>query len=132
MAGDGLNHVSMTLTEQLPILQVLVPFVAAPLIVFIGSRSLAWPIAFASSIASLAIAVLLLGQVIDGDVISYHIGGWAPPLGQRLNHSRCSIGQEALCHCIKFRTSFLKGGPWLGGVWIPPQNLGHGTQLYIY
>ena len=41
MAGDGLNHVSMTLTEQLPILQVLVPFVAAPLIVFIGSRSLA-------------------------------------------------------------------------------------------
>ena len=81
MAGDGLNHVSMTLTEQLPILQVLVPFVAAPLIVFIGSRSLAWPSAFASSIASFAIAVLLLGQVIDGDVISYHIGGWAPPLG---------------------------------------------------
>ena len=59
MAGDGLNHVSMTLTEQLPILQVLVPFVAAPLIVFIGSRSLAWLIAFANSIASFAIAVLL-------------------------------------------------------------------------
>ena len=56
MAGDGLNHVSMTLTEQLPILQVLVPFVAAPLIVFIGSRSLAWPIAFAGSIAPFAIA----------------------------------------------------------------------------
>ena len=81
MAGDALNHASMTLTEQLPILQVLVPFVAAPLIVFIGSRALAWPIAFASSVASFVIASLLLGQVINGDVISYHRGGWAPPLG---------------------------------------------------
>ena len=81
MAADALNLASMTLADHLPILQVLVPFVAAPLIVFIGSRSLAWPIAFVTSVASLVVAALLLAQVIDGDVISYHIGGWAPPLG---------------------------------------------------
>ena len=73
MAGDGLNHASMTLTEQLPILQVLVPFVAAPLIVFIGSRALAWPIAFASSVASFAIAVTAVGpgDRRGRDLISY-------------------------------------------------------------
>jgi multicomponent Na+:H+ antiporter subunit D len=71
----------MSLTEQLPVLQVLVPFLAAPLIVFLGSRGLAWILAFGTSAAAFVIAALLLGQVLDGSVISYHIGGWAPPLG---------------------------------------------------
>jgi len=70
-----------TLADQLPILQVLVPFVAAPLTVIIGARRLAWPIAFAASLATLAIALTLLLRVLDGGVISYQIGGWAPPLG---------------------------------------------------
>jgi formate hydrogenlyase subunit 3/multisubunit Na+/H+ antiporter MnhD subunit len=71
----------LTLSDQLPALQVLIPFVAAPLMVFIGVRSLAWPIAFLASLASLVISVLLLQRVIGGSEISYHMGGWAPPLG---------------------------------------------------
>ncbi|MGY9011619.1 MAG: monovalent cation/H+ antiporter subunit D family protein [Rhodobacterales bacterium] len=81
MATDMVHHASMTLTDHLPILQVLVPFMAAPLIVFVGRRELAWPVAFVASVASFVIATLLLLQVIDGDTLSYHIGGWAPPLG---------------------------------------------------
>ncbi|MCB1339991.1 MAG: monovalent cation/H+ antiporter subunit D family protein [Pseudooceanicola sp.] len=81
MATESVVHTAMTLHDHLPVLQILVPFIAAPLTVFIGSRALAWPISFASSVVSLVIAWLLLMQVIDGDVISYHIGGWAPPLG---------------------------------------------------
>ncbi len=74
-------HVARTLIDHLPILVVLVPFLAAPLTVLIGSQRLAWPIAFAASLASFLISIKLLMQVIDGGVISYHIGGWAPPLG---------------------------------------------------
>lgn len=74
-------HVARTLVDHLPILVVLVPFLAAPLTVLIGSRRLAWPIAFLASLISFVISIKLLLQVIDGGVISYHIGGWAPPLG---------------------------------------------------
>ncbi|MGE4610844.1 MAG: monovalent cation/H+ antiporter subunit D family protein [Paracoccaceae bacterium] len=75
------TQTAMTLTDHLPVLQVVVPLVTAPLIVLIGSRRLTWTLAFVASVISFAIAILLLMQVIDGSVISYQIGGWAPPLG---------------------------------------------------
>lgn len=75
------THVAMTLSDHLPILQILVPLVTAPLIVLIGSRRLTWSLAFIASVLSFAIAIMLLMQVIDGSIISYQIGGWAPPLG---------------------------------------------------
>ena len=81
MATEQVHHTALTLADHLPILEVLVPFVAAPLVVVFGSRRLAWPIAFAASAISFVIALLLLLQVLDGSHISYHIGGWAPPLG---------------------------------------------------
>lgn len=71
----------MTLSDHLPILQILVPLVTAPLIVLIGSRRLTWSLSFIASALSFVIAILLLMQVIDGSIISYQIGGWAPPLG---------------------------------------------------
>ncbi|KPU83989.1 cation:proton antiporter [Marinosulfonomonas sp. PRT-SC04] len=74
-------HVARNLMDHLPVLVVLVPFLAAPLIVLLGSRRLAWPIAFTASLTAFLIAIKLLLQVLDGGVISYHLGGWAPPLG---------------------------------------------------
>ncbi len=81
MSAVETQHVARDLMDQLPVLQVAIPLIAAPLIVFIGNRKLAWAIAFAASAAAFVIACTLLWQVIDGSVISYHIGGWAPPLG---------------------------------------------------
>lgn len=81
MATETIQHTALTLAEQLPALQIVVPFVAAPIIVLLGSRRLAWPIAFAASAISFVIAILLLLAVMDGGVISYHMGGWEPPLG---------------------------------------------------
>ena len=78
---ESVHHVALTLAEQLPILQVIVPFIVAPLIVFLGIRQLAWPLAFLASLSCLVISCLLLQQVIDGSEISYKHGGWAPPLG---------------------------------------------------
>jgi|TARA_B110000971_G_scaffold18423_1_gene16910 multicomponent Na+:H+ antiporter subunit D len=81
MATQTVHYTTMALTDHLPILQILIPFIAAPLIVFIGRRELAWAIAFIASAASFVVACLLLSQVIGGGIVSYHIGGWAPPLG---------------------------------------------------
>jgi len=80
-AQHGAEHVALTLVDQLPLLLILVPFVAAPIIVLLGSRRLAWPIAYGAATASFVISIFLLMRVIGGEVISYHIGGWAPPLG---------------------------------------------------
>ncbi len=74
-------HQAAALADHLPMLVVLVPFVAAPLVVVLGSRGLAWWLAFVASVVSTVIAAALLARVFDGSVISYAIGGWAPPLG---------------------------------------------------
>ena len=80
MAGEALAQAAAW-QAQLPVLQVLLPFVAAPLIVVLGWRALAWPLALAASAGAFAISVMLLGQVMGGGAISYALGGWAPPLG---------------------------------------------------
>jgi multicomponent Na+:H+ antiporter subunit D len=81
METEDIHHVAVTLSDHWPILQVLVPFLAAPLIVLIGNRRMAWHLAFAATLAAFAISAVLLLKVIDGGLLSYHIGGWAPPLG---------------------------------------------------
>lgn len=83
MAGgaETVAHQALTLQDHLPVLQILIPFCAAPLVVFLGFRNLAWPIAFAASIASLVCSVYLVMATLDGSFISYHLGGWAPPFG---------------------------------------------------
>lgn len=67
--------------EHLPALQVVVPLLAAPLIVLLRSGRAGWLIATATSWISLAVAVLLLLQVQQSGTISYALGSWAPPWG---------------------------------------------------
>ncbi len=81
MATEGVQHVALSLTDHLPVLVVLIPFLAAPLVVLIGRNRLAWPLAFIAAIGSFVVSAQLLMQVGDGEVLSYHLGGWAPPLG---------------------------------------------------
>jgi multicomponent Na+:H+ antiporter subunit D len=81
VAGETTQHIAKTLVDHLPILPIVIPLIAAPLCVIIGSQRLAWPIAFIASVASFVISALLLAEVSLGGYLSYHIGGWAPPLG---------------------------------------------------
>ncbi len=67
--------------DHLPVLQVIVPLVAALLAALARRPGPAWVIAAAASWISLVISVLLLHQVLTSGVISYHIGGWDPSLG---------------------------------------------------
>ncbi|MDF1846375.1 MAG: monovalent cation/H+ antiporter subunit D family protein [Parvibaculaceae bacterium] len=70
-----------SLSAHMPVLQVIVLLIAAPLCALFGNRHLAWTIAFIAALAAFVISTFLLGSVLDGSVISYHLGGWAPPWG---------------------------------------------------
>ena len=67
--------------EHLPILQVIIPLMAAPACLVIDRPRLVWAFALAIGIATLAISVLLLQQVTSDGVISYALGGWDAPWG---------------------------------------------------
>jgi multicomponent Na+:H+ antiporter subunit D len=67
--------------EHLPALQVVLPLVAAPLIVLMRSPRFAWLATTAVSYGSLVIAATLASRVASGGPFSYALGSWAPPWG---------------------------------------------------
>ncbi len=70
------------ISAHLPILQVVVPLIAAPLgLLFRRTPNLAWLLTLVISWLTLAISVALLAQVLTGGPISYELGSWAPPWG---------------------------------------------------
>jgi len=69
------------IATHLPVLQIVVPLVSAPLCLLLRRGGLAWALALIVSWAALACAVLLLQQVLATGPISYELGGWAPPWG---------------------------------------------------
>ncbi len=81
MVVSEIHTVALRFHDQLPVLQIIVPFVSAPLIVLLSNRKLAWSLAFAASFYALVNAWMLMGLVADGGFLSYQIGGWAPPFG---------------------------------------------------
>lgn len=67
--------------EHAPALLVVLPLVAAPLIVLVRREAFAWLATTAASYACLVLAVGLITRVADTGVISYAMGSWAPPWG---------------------------------------------------
>ncbi|WP_066961451.1 monovalent cation/H+ antiporter subunit D family protein [Microbulbifer sp. Q7] len=66
---------------HLPILQVILPLMAAPSCLFIRKATLAWLFTLAVSLAALVVSVLLLQQVYLSGPITYELGGWHAPWG---------------------------------------------------
>lgn len=71
----------MSLVAHLPILQVVLPLIAAPLAVLLRHGTLAFIVVTASAWAAFGCAIALWFQVADGTVLSYAIGNWPPPWG---------------------------------------------------
>lgn len=69
------------ITPHLPVLQVVLPLIAAPVMVLVRRGTPAWLLAVAVSWTGLYISLALLAQVAGGGVISYAIGNWPPPWG---------------------------------------------------
>ena len=67
--------------DQLPILMILIPLFAAPLLVLLGSRHVALPISLAVVWSVFGISLVLLGKVIQSGPIGYELGGWPSPYG---------------------------------------------------
>lgn len=66
---------------QLPVLQVTIPLVCAPLCVLVRARTAAWLLFLAAALSSLTCAALLTAQVADGGPVRYRMGGWPVPAG---------------------------------------------------
>ena len=61
--------------DQLPILMILIPLFAAPLLVLLGSRHVALPISLAVVWSVFGISLVLLGKVIQSGPNGYELGG---------------------------------------------------------
>ena len=71
-------------SEHFPILVVVIPMVAAPLCVIFGSNRLSYLAALAATLFALVASLTLVVATTlpeGGQVLSYHVGGWAPPIG---------------------------------------------------
>ncbi len=72
------------MTEHLPILQIVLPLMVAPLCVLLRRPLAAWGLAFAVTWLAFGSSVLVLQQVLKEGTISYQLGGWPPPWGIEL------------------------------------------------
>ena len=67
--------------QHLPILQVIIPLLTAPVCVLLNNARAAWVLSLAASWAALVVAALLLQEVLATGTLSYELGGWAAPWG---------------------------------------------------
>lgn len=66
---------------HLPILQVIIPLMAAPICFILKRSQLVWLFSLIVSGLAFSISILLLHQVMTSGVISYELGGWQAPWG---------------------------------------------------
>ena len=79
-----LSLVPAEIAAHAPALLVVVPLVLAPLAALMPNGRIAWVLAMLGTAVSLLMSIILLAQVRSvegGAVISYAMGGWAPPAG---------------------------------------------------
>ncbi|MGW0824378.1 monovalent cation/H+ antiporter subunit D family protein [Streptomyces sp. NPDC002845] len=69
------------MTDHLPVLQVAVPLLCAPLCVLLRSRIVAWLLFLVAALASLTCAVLLAERVDRTGALRYAMGDWQAPYG---------------------------------------------------
>ncbi|MBI1365731.1 MAG: monovalent cation/H+ antiporter subunit D family protein [Alphaproteobacteria bacterium] len=71
----------MTLAAQLPALPVIVPLVAAPFTLLFKPGRAPWAWASLISWIIFAACAAIVAHVANAGVVSYHLGGWPPPIG---------------------------------------------------
>ena len=69
------------IADHLPVIQIILPLMAAPLCLVIRHPHLVWIWATLIAWLCLPISIGLLMQVLDQGVIVYELGGWAAPWG---------------------------------------------------
>ncbi|MDX1452312.1 MAG: monovalent cation/H+ antiporter subunit D family protein [Oleiphilaceae bacterium] len=67
--------------QHLAVLPIIIPLIAAPIALVLGRSSLSWAFATLASGLACAASWLLLMSAMSEGVLSYAVGGWAPPWG---------------------------------------------------
>ncbi|HEY9031416.1 MAG TPA: monovalent cation/H+ antiporter subunit D family protein [Kangiella sp.] len=67
--------------EHLPILQVIIPLLAAPICLILREAQLVRWFTFIASVLAFSVSILLLQQVQAHGTLSYSLGGWDAPIG---------------------------------------------------
>ena len=67
--------------EHLPILQIAVPLISAPVCVLLRRRAWSWGFALIVSWACFGMSALLLQRVLEAGTVVYYLGNWEPPWG---------------------------------------------------
>lgn len=74
----------MSIAEHWPALQVVLPLLAAPMVMLLRGTTLPWLTALATSFMAFAIAVSMASTVLQGEVLVYAMGSWPAPFGIEL------------------------------------------------
>ena len=69
------------IAAHLPVLQVVVPLICAPICMLVRHRDWSWTIALFASWASFAMSWMLLQQVMVSGIVTYDLGNWSAPFG---------------------------------------------------
>lgn len=69
------------MSENLPVLLVVVPMILAPVAALVGRWKLSWAVAAAACWWAFGSSIALLNRVRVEGVITYAMGGWAAPYG---------------------------------------------------
>jgi multicomponent Na+:H+ antiporter subunit D len=69
------------ISTHLPVLQVVLPLIAAPICVILRQGTLSWLLTVLVCLLSFIISCALFNQVLVDGVISYALGGWLSPWG---------------------------------------------------
>lgn len=69
------------LSDNLPVILVLLPLMLAPVCAVLQSRSIAWLVTLVATILCFAISITLLGAVYGHGILHYPMGGWSAPFG---------------------------------------------------
>ncbi|MCG8314997.1 MAG: monovalent cation/H+ antiporter subunit D family protein [Pseudomonadales bacterium] len=72
------------LEQNLAVLPVILPLIAAPIVLMLGRSLLTWGFATIISGCSSVVSWLLLAATLSEGVLSYAVGGWPPPWGIEL------------------------------------------------
>lgn len=81
----------MSFEAHLPILQIIVPLLTAPVVTLLRVPSLPWAAATATSAFAFAVALSLLAALGSGSPIGYELGGWPAPYGIALHIDYFSV-----------------------------------------
>ena len=71
----------MNVDVHLPALLVIVPFLTVPVVMLLQPRVLAWLVATAASALCFALTIVATTAVLQGESLTYAMGGWPAPYG---------------------------------------------------